>query len=113
MPSHFPDLLKHNIKRIRTPWNILTDLFCLCFQTAEAKDRLSLSESKRKQSNPQKVVSPNTNNKDKDASNGEEELPEDECEEEKDIELSDKEWSKQEYYFEIKTWNTTVRNKKA
>ena len=55
------------------------------------------------------MVSPNTNNKDKDASNGEEELPEDECEEEKDIELSDKEWSKQEYYFEIKSWNTTQK----
>ena len=71
-----------------------------------------MSESKRKQSNPQKVVSPNTDSKDKDTSNGEEELPEVECQEERDAEQNDEEWSKQRYYFRIKFWSTIVRMQK-
>ena len=53
------------------------------------------------------MVSPDTDSKDKDAFDGGEELPEAECEEEKDAEPNDEEWSKQGYCFRIEFWNAT------
>ena len=48
------------------------------------------------------MVSPDADSKDKEAFDEEEELPGGECEEEKDAEPNDVEWSKQGYCFKIK-----------
>ena len=59
---------------------------------------LSPSESKRKQSKPQKVVSPNSDGKNEIGSDGED-LPGDisDCDEEKPEVLDDHDWSKENF----------------